>query len=408
MSVKRVISIKRNKENSNLWPAEAYLMLTAATFLVGIGLTMVLSASFVYAIANEGTPIYYKLKQLGYLVAGILLASIVYLIAKYTDIKKFAALAWWGSIFLLVLTFVPGIGVEIAGARRWIDFGVFRFQPSEVCKFTVILYVATILSSLEKQKLELTLKDIIPALSVMGFTSLLVLLQPDWTTAALISFGGLMVILFSRLPLRKYLVLLAGSVFVAFLAAIIEPYRVRRLLTFLDPWKDPRGEGYQIIHALFALALGGLSGTGIGASRQKFLYLPAPHTDFILAVIGEELGFIGVFAIIVFFGLFYISGVRLAFKVCDDYGRRIVLSAVTLITFQALVNMGANTGLFPVMGVTLPFVSYGGTSLIITLSALGLILGLVAKGSVYENSLYRRRYSRSRLPGIQRDRVIKI
>lgn len=383
-------------------------MLSCATVLVGFGLTMVFSASFVYAIANEGTPVYYELKQLGYLLGGILLSVAVYFYAKYGDTEKYASVAWLASVALVFMTFLPGIGVETGGARRWIDLGLFRFQPSELCKFTVILYITSILLSIEKEKGEIELSDLKKALLVMLSTSAMVLLQPDWTTAALIFAGGLIVIFFSRLPLRKYLVLLSLSAFVAFVAAILEPYRLKRIFTFIDPWRDPKGDGYQIIHALFALALGGFSGTGIGASKQKFLYLPAPHTDFILAIIGEELGFIAVFMIIVFFGLFFFCGMRLAFKIVDEYGRRVVISTVVLITLQAIINMGAVTGLLPVMGVTLPFVSYGGTSLIMTLSGLGLILGLAAKGSVYEAGVHRRRNSRSRLSSVQRDRVTEV
>lgn len=408
MAEKSVPATGATREKGNYWQPEAYIMLSAATSLVGFGLTMVLSASFVYAIANEGTPVYYELKQFGYLIGGILLATAVYFFAKYGDTEKSAAIAWGVSIALVLLTFFPGIGVEIAGARRWIDLGIFRFQPSEFCKFTVIIYVASILVSLEKEKDELKLSDLKKPLLVMLSTSALVLLQPDWTTAALIFAGGLIVIFFSKLLFRRYLVLLSVSALIAFLTAVLEPYRLKRILIFINPWKDPKGDGYQIIHALFALALGGLSGTGIGASKQKFLYLPAPHTDFILAIIGEELGFIGVFLIIVFFGLFFFSGMRLAFKISDEYSRRVVISMVILITFQALINMGAATSLFPVMGVTLPFVSYGGTSLIVTLSGLGLILGLAAKRSVYEAGLHRRRNSRSRLSSIQRGRITEV
>lgn len=395
------------KKQKNLWHIESYVLLSATICLLAIGLVMVLSASFVHASANEGNPLYYAIRQLVFLVLGIVIAVVAYYFSKNADLRKVSLVLWAFSLVFLLLTFIPGLGKEVAGAKRWLIIGSFRLQPSEICKVTLIIFVASLITSLEKQKGDLKIRDLSVVLGIMSLTALLVFFQPDYSTMALIFIGGLTVIFFSRIKLSNFLLMIVCFVPLAILAVLIEPYRVQRLLVFLNPWGDSQGSGYQIVQSLYALAMGGLNGVGIGLSKQKYLYLPAPHTDFIFSIIGEELGFIGVMMVVMLFIVFFISGMRLAFRVKDTFSQKVILALTTLITIQAIINMGAATSFLPVTGVTLPFVSYGGTSLIIVLASVGIIVGLSAKGDINEVGVHWRRDGGSRAPGFQRYRVIE-
>ncbi|NIT14010.1 MAG: FtsW/RodA/SpoVE family cell cycle protein [Candidatus Dadabacteria bacterium] len=266
----------------------------------------------------------------------------------------------------------------MGGARRWIDMGFFSFQPTEVTKYFLVVYLAHLFSK-NRDKPQSFSTTIVPYLLITGFYIVLIMMQPDFgmVVIMLVLFGSM---LFMAEVNYKYILGLGFSsmVFIGF-AVMSADYRLRRVFSFLDPWKDPLGQGYQAVQSFVAFCIGGLTGTGLGEGTQKLYYLPQVHTDFIFSLIGEELGFIGVLSVILAFIVLIVRGFKTAVNSPDFFGFYLAFGCIMLIALQASINMAVSVGVFPTKGLTLPFISYGGSSLISSLGAVGLVLSVSKK-----------------------------
>jgi cell division protein FtsW len=350
----------------------------AVTFLISMGTLMVYSTSSVFALEKFGDPNYFLKRHAIYLSIGLLLMFALMKI-NYVYLRKIVYPAYIFGLLILVLVLIPGIGKEVSGARRWLELGSWTFQPSEIAKFILVLYLAHSLTK-KKDKVDSFVVGFLSHLLFAGIYILLVLLEPDFgmsVTLIIMLFGMLFI---GDVKLKFMVPMGVASVFVVVLAVITEGYRMKRVASFLDPWKDPLGSGYQAIQSFVALGMGGVTGTGLGDSTQKLFFLPQAHTDFIFSIIGEELGFIGVLIVIMGFGFLLIRSLRVSIRAKDLFGCYLVFGCILLITFQAGINMAVAVGLFPTKGLTLPFISYGGTSLVTNLAAMGLILSVSKSG----------------------------
>ncbi|MFH1552613.1 MAG: putative lipid II flippase FtsW [Candidatus Omnitrophota bacterium] len=357
---------------------DAKIILLVVSLLIMIGIVMMYSSSAVYAHGNYDDSMYFAKRHLVYLTAGLVVA----ILCMAVPVGKIADSARGVMVFfliLLVIVLIPGIGREIAGARRWIRFFGVGFQPSEMAKIALIIYLAD-LTSRKRHLMQNFKYGFLPPFFIIGLTGGLVLMEPDMGTSVSIFFIGLAILFVSGARLRHLAFITMGILPALGLAVIYEPYRLRRMLTFFNPWKDARGSGFQLIQSFIALGSGGLLGVGLGQSKQKLFYLPESHTDFIFSIIGEELGFLGSAAVLVLFAVLIWFSLRISFKLRDYFASRVVLGISVMIAFEVIVNIGVSTGMLPTKGLPLPFVSYGGSSLVSHLAAAGLIFNM-ARGA---------------------------
>jgi cell division protein FtsW len=359
-------------------PVARYLLLGSAVFLTVFGLVMVYSASSISALVKEGSSYYFVGKQLVFVLAGVGVAFI----ASRFDYRRFQGAlglqAWGVAIGLLVLTY--GLGVVRGGARRWIPLGFFNLQPSELAKIACVLVAAML--AVEWQRRRIDTYSYLRRLGVfVGIPAVLTVLQPDLGTTVLIALGVAIVLFLGGIEMRwAYAAMGILTAFGVF-AIIAQPYRMARVMSALDPWSEAQGKGYQAVQALLAFGTGGVKGVGLGLSRQKWFYLPEAHNDFIFAMVGEETGLIGTLAVVAAFMLLVYAGIRIAVGARDQFGRLVAGALTGMIGLQAVLNMAAVTGLFPVTGKPLPFVSYGGSSMLVTMVSLGLILSVSQYGA---------------------------
>jgi cell division protein FtsW len=282
------------------------------------------------------------------------------------------------SFCLLILLLVPGFGHTVGGATRWLRFMGLSFQPSELAKFTLVVYMAYSMSK-KGSNMNSFLNGLLPHLIVAGGLMLLIVLQPDLGTALIIGCWLFILLFVGGVRLRHlFLILILAAPFVMWLIWQAD-YRLKRWLAFIDPWNDPKGMGFQIIHSFLAFGSGGILGVGLGNGKQKLFYLPEPHTDFVLSVAGEELGFVGVTVIIILFGILIMRGIKISLDARDLYSSYLALGLTCLIGLQAIVNMGVVMGLLPTKGLTLPLISYGGTSLVFNLLGIGVLLNVSSR-----------------------------
>jgi cell division protein FtsW len=279
------------------------------------------------------------------------------------------------SAILLILVIIPGIGVYINGSRRWLSIGGLSFQPSELAKFAIVLYMATVLSY-AGPRIKRLWTGIVPVLIVPGVTFLLILEQPNLSTAGSIMIVSLILIIMAGAKWRHILLMLAGGVCVGGFYAWSEPYRRRRLLSFRNPFAMMHDEGYQLSQSLIAFGSGGVFGMGLGQGRQKYAYLPYPESDFIFAIVGEDFGLLGCMAVIALFVALMIAGYRVAIACRDKFGALLAAGITSSITVQAFLNMGVVVGILPTTGLPLPFFSAGGTSVSITMAAMGVLMNI--------------------------------
>ncbi len=355
-----------------------YFVLTVLTMvLLAFGVVMVFSASWASSYLGEThDSLYYLKRELVFAAAGL---ALMFIMARfdYTRLRKLAPLLMAASLLLLVLVLVPGIGHKINGARRWIGVGMggFQPQPAELAKLAVILYVAAVMSARR-----LLLKSLsgmaLPLLVMPALACGLVLVEPDLGTALTICIIFASMLIIGGVRLRLLALPALGGALVTGLSVLVSPHQASRITTFLDPWKHAQGSGYQIIQSLVGLASGGLLGVGIGNGVQKFDWLPENHTDMILSIIGEELGLIGVLAVLLCFAVLAFIGYRIALKCRDPFGKYVAAGITTLIVGQAAVNFCAVTGMLPLTGVPLPIISYGGSSLVVILANIGILLNI--------------------------------
>jgi cell division protein FtsW len=286
------------------------------------------------------------------------------------------------TLFLLVLVLIPGIGHSVLGARRWLGTGPVFGQPAELAKLTFIVYLAYKIEQWGPQRLRQWSEGVVPLVAVFAVLLVLVTLERDVSTALIIGLTFL-VILFvagTRIPHMAALVVMTSSAFLLLIRA--EPYRWQRMVSFLNPWQDPLGSGYQTVQALIALGSGGPFGVGLGHSIQKYLWLPEAHTDFIFAIIGEELGIFGTVFTVLLFTLFAYRGYRIALRAPDRFGMLAATGITSWIAFQAIINVAAVTGTLPITGIPLPFISAGGSSLAASLTGVGVLLAISRQGTL--------------------------
>jgi cell division protein FtsW len=355
-------------------PSVVVALIAATALLTGIGLVMVLSASSVSSYAQYGSSFLFFKRQAIYVLVGALAMF------GTAHIRYRAWMRLWVPVLLvtlglLVLVLHPSAGTVAGGSARWIAFGPVTVQPSELAKLAMVLFTGAVLVRKWK-RLDEPLHLAIPLLLIVGLVCGLILLQPDLGTTVLVA-GVVFVMLFTAGVKFRYLLFgLFVSSGLAMAMVMSRPYQKVRLLAFLHPWHDPQNTGYQLIQSLIGLGSGGLFGVGLGASRQKWMYIPNAHTDFIFSILGEELGLIGEFVVLLLFGMLVYMGVRIAVRSSDPYGRLVAAGITGWIGLQTLVNLGTVTGLLPVTGVPLPLVSFGGSSLVVTLAALGILVNI--------------------------------
>jgi cell division protein FtsW len=343
-----------------------------------VGLVMVLSASSVQSLTETGSTWSYFLKEVSWVGVGCV-ALVATLRIDYRLWRKLAPLLLGGSALLLLVVLVPRVGIEVNGARSWLGAGPLRVQPSEIAKLAVLLFLADLLTR-RSHRLHDHRMALRPALFASGIIVALVMLQPDLGTTMVLGAIVLSVLFVAGIPLLPLGgVTLVGGAF-ALAAALHKPYRRARLLAFLHPSADPTSTGYHINQSLMGVASGQLTGVGLGESRAKYGFLPNAHTDFIFAIICEELGLIGALAVVALFVTLAWLGTRAALRAPDRFGTLVAAGITAWITAQALVNVGGVVGLLPITGLTLPFVSFGGTSLVVSMAATGILLNIARQG----------------------------
>jgi len=361
---------------------EPDLLLFVAIFaLAGIGIAMSYSASAVIALRDYGDSFYFIKRQLVWFIIGM--AALV--VAQNVDYRIYARhtkVMLLVSFLLLVAVLVPGIGTGVKGSSRWLSLGVVRFQPSEFVKLAAVIYLAKIYSADAHDSHVIRL--LVPML-VIAVIFILVLMQPDFGTAIDLLIVSVFIMFVSGFPLLYMMLLAVVSLPMFYLMIYQVSYRWDRIISYLDPWRDRYGIGYHIIQSFTAFKKGGLIGVGLGFGTQKLARLPEPHTDFIFAVIAEEAGLIGTVSIALLFCYVFLRGVQIAVMASDDFGRLLALALSLLITVQAFINMGVVTGSLPTTGIPLPFISYGGSSLLTSMIAAGILLNI----SRYRDAAYR-------------------
>jgi cell division protein FtsW len=358
-------------------PKIDYVFLFSVIALAAVGVIMIFSASPTLAL-KHGDPFYYIKRHLFYLLLGM--GALYYgFHLKLENLKKNAYLILLVSIGLLIMVFVPGVGRKVLGASRWIDLGILSFQPSEVIKFALLLFLARWLSE-KKAVIKDFRRGILPPLALLLLIGVLIIKQPDLGTFIVTSATFFALFFIAGMESWQLAFMgLAGLIGVLILS-LSSPYRFRRIVAYLDPWKDPQGVGFHIIQSLLAIGSGGLLGLGLGASRQKFYYLPQQFTDFIFAILCEELGFIGGLGVIILFVAFCARGFKIMLEAKDSFNQYLVGGIISWLTLQAAINIMVVLGLIPTTGIPLPFISYGGTATIINLFVIGIVLNVSRKG----------------------------
>ncbi|RKY29042.1 MAG: putative lipid II flippase FtsW [Candidatus Omnitrophota bacterium] len=354
------------------------VLLIVTLILIAIGLVMIYSASSIYAWERYGDTAFFLKRHISFIIIGVLLAFLA-MSFDYRLLRKWAKPILILSCILLVLVLIPGIGREVAGARRWFRFKIFSFQPSELANMAIIIYLADFMVRKEEYIRTLT-RGFMPALIVFSTIAFLILLQPDLGTALALAAVVFIMVFLAGVRLSYILGLILSGLPLLIILIFSVPYRRMRILSFLNPWLDPKGSGFQIIQSQVALGSGGLFGVGLGHSKQKLFYLPAAHTDFIFSIIGEELGLVGTLAVVFLFIVFILQGIKIIKNSSDKFGYFLGSGLVAMISLKTIINIGVSVGLLPTKGLPLPFISYGGSSFVFDLISVGLLLNIARRG----------------------------
>jgi cell division protein FtsW len=350
------------------------MLLSVVLALLAIGLAMVYSASGIKALDAQDDPRYFLVQQSAWVAIGLLTMFIV----ARVDYHRYRRLAFPGlliALLLLIIVLVPGIGTRVGGASRWLRVSSFAgLQPAELAKLAVVVYLAFWLAAKQERigRWSVTL----PFIGLVTLVAGLVVAEPDLGTAIVLVAIGLGMYFVAGARIAEFAALAGLTTIAVASVAVVQPYRLARLATFLDPWTDPQGAGFQTIQSIYGLALGGPFGEGLGAGREKFGFLPAPYTDSIFAVLGDELGLLGTLTVVVLFLVIAFKGIRIALSAPDLAGTLLATGVTLWLVFQAWVNMAVVASLVPMTGITLPFISYGGSSICVGLVAVGILLNV--------------------------------
>lgn len=358
---------KKNKEIIILFVLSIALSL--------FGLLMIYSASYYSASIRYDDSFYFVKKQLLGLIVGIALMIFAFHF-DYHKVIKLKNLILAVALVMLLIVFIPGLGVSSYGARRWINVFGLSIQSSEIAKFAFVVFCASYMAN-NYEKLK-TFKGIIPVVAVGGIICLLILLEPNLSVTLCVGMVMLLMLIVGGIKLKHFLILAIPALLLVPILIIIEPYRLQRLMAFINPWANPQEEGFQLIQSLYSLGTGGLFGVGLFNSRQKYLFLPFSESDFIFSIIGEEFGFVGCFVLCLVYIVLITQGIKIAKKARDRVGSYLAFGITSVIAMQLLINVAVVTGSIPPTGIPLPFISAGGTSLMVFLCAIG-VLGNIAK-----------------------------
>ncbi|MCM8711007.1 stage V sporulation protein E [Clostridium sp. SYSU_GA19001] len=358
------------KSNVKMAPFD-FILFSAVMILVAIGVVMVFSASSYQAFfKNNDSMAFLKKQGFAAVIGGI---GMFFMIRyDYHKLKKWTLPTMLVTMVLLIVVY---FFKDVNGARRWIPLPGFSLQPSEIAKYMIVLYMAKSLE-VKGEKVKTFVYGILPYLLVSGLYAAVILFEPNLSIATVIMFVTLIILFVAGAKWSHFMALIGGVGVLGVVGILIEPFRIKRVLNFLDPWQDAKGTGYQLIQSLLALGSGGITGVTLGKSRQKAYYIPEPHTDFIFAIIGEELGLIGCTLIIILFLVVIWRGIRTAMRAKDTYGTLMAVGITSVIAVQAIINIAVVTGSMPVTGVPLPFISYGGSALLFNLMAMGILLNI--------------------------------
>jgi len=393
---------RRTLASTRLWRRGDRALVLAVGALTAFGLVMVFSASEVQGWLWFHNAAYYFERQLLWLALGVVLLWAGAHI-DYHRLRPLAGPLAGATVVLMVIVLLPHFGVEVNGARRWLRLGPMQMQPAELAKVASIIFMALWLER-HRERIGSLEDGVVPFLALLAFVTLLVILERDLGTTLIVA--GILLSQFLVAGGRKrhvlLLLLIVGLCLYVFIR--MEPYRLHRILAFVDPWSDPLNTGFQAIQSVVALGSGGVTGLGLGHSIQKYQWLPFAHTDFIFAIVGEETGLLGTTAVLALFGLFTYRGYRVALKAPDAFGSLLACGVTSWIAFQALINIAAVTVTLPTTGIPLPFISYGGSSLAITLLAVGILMNVSTQsekvGWIRHASIdLGRRHGRTLVPG---------
>ncbi|MTI70755.1 MAG: putative lipid II flippase FtsW [Firmicutes bacterium] len=353
--------------------ASDFTLMIATILLVFIGIIMVFSSSFPEAFHKLDDGYYFLKKQVIYSIIGFFV-MLFFLNFNYWTLKKLSKPIFIVCIGLTALLFTP-LGTEFNGAKRWVNFGFFTFMPSEAIKLGSIIFLTSFLSKGNKRIRNIK-KGVLPALIIIGLSCGLILIQKDLSTSATLGLTLVTILFIAGMKIYQlaFLALMGGAL--GTIAVISEEYRMQRIMSFTDPFAYFTGAGWQVAQSLYALGSGGLFGVGLGQSRQKFFYIPEPYNDFIFSIIGEELGFIGCVTVILLLLLIIWRGIRIALNSKDAFGCLLASGIVALITIQSMIHIAVVTSSIPPTGIPLPFVSFGGTSLLVFMSSIGMLLNI--------------------------------
>jgi cell division protein FtsW len=377
--------LSRLKENLRLCDRTLFMLVMLMMFA---GIVFVYSASYQAGYYYHNDPYYFTVRQALWAIPSCLV-FLIFLAIDYRSLQKAVKPLMAITLVLLLAVFVPFIGHESGGARRWIDFRLFTFNPSELAKLTIVIYLAFIFTK-KRQKLEKSFTfGFLPPFLLVTLIFFIILMQSGFSTAALLLTVALVLFFAGGASMSHLAGIAVASVPVLTFFVLKFNYRKSRILSFLNPWEDSSGRGYHLIQALKAFAIGGATGTGLGNSVQKMGPLPTPHTDFIFAVIGEETGLVGLILVVAAFLLFFVRGVIIARRSSDGFGQLLAFGITILVTLHALLNMGIAVGMFPPTGVSLPFVSYGGSSMLVMAAACGILLNVSAQSTAESAPMHR-------------------
>lgn len=353
------------------------LLLTCLA-MATVGLVMILSASSIQAYSQFGTSFSYFNRQFVGFCVGLAVMAVMAR-SDYRKLRPLARPALGFCVLLLVAVILPGVGATRGGSSRWLIFGPLSIQPSEIAKLALILFAATVLEA-KGGRIRDPRELAVPLLPMTGLICLLVMAQPDLGTTVILGSSVLLMLFLGGARLPHLSLLGGGGVLAVLVLAFTRSYRRDRVFSFLDPWADPLDSGYQVIQSQIALGSGGFFGVGLGASRQKWSYVPNAHTDFIYAIIGEELGLAGTMTVLLLFIFLIFLGVRIARQAAEPFGMLVAGGITGVLGAQALINMGAISGLLPITGVPLPLISFGSTSLVLTMASIGILLSIAKQG----------------------------
>ena len=353
-------------------------LFTTTFILICIGMIMIYSASSIYAWERYKDSFFFLKRHISFLIIGAFLALLV-MGTDYKRLRKWAKPILVLSFLLLVLVLIPGVGREVAGARRWFRLKFISFQPCELANMAMIIYLADFISR-KSDCIKTFWRGFLPPMFILGAMSLLILLQPDLGTVLALGIVVFVMLFVAGMRISYLLSVFVVSLPLLYILVFNVAYRRMRIMSFLNPWLDPTGSGFQVIQSQIALGSGGIFGVGLGHSKQKLFYLPAAHTDFIFSIIGEELGLLGTVGVIILLMIFIQQGLKVIRHAPDKFGYFLSLGLLLMISLKAVINIGVSCGLLPTKGLPLPFISYGGSSFIFDMVSVGILMNIARTG----------------------------